>query len=376
MKNNVDRKLLFNPGPATTTDSVKLAQVVSDICPRESEFKKLTANIRSDLLKIIYAKDDEYMTVMFCGSGTSIMESVISSVVNYEEQLLIIINGAYGKRMQNIAELHSIDSVIIEFKHWEPIDFKKVELLLEQNKKIGTIAMVHHETTSGILNSIKEFSNLCCKFNKISILDAISSYAGLNINIQNTPIDFLLSTSNKCIQGMPGISFSICNKKKLESLSLIKPRSYYLSLYDEYINVDKNGESRFTPPVQVLYALRRAIDEYFNEGAQNRFIRYQNNMKLLRQGLRSLGFHFLVDKKHESGILLTIKEPTNSNYNFQAMHDFLYDRGITVYPGKIMHNNTFRLAVIGDLKKKDIQKFLMELKSYLIKSSVYENLYT
>ena len=298
MKNNLDRKLLFNPGPATTTDSVKLAQVVSDICPREDEFKKLTENIRSDLLKIINAKDDEYMTVMFCGSGTSIMESVISSVVGYEEQLLIIINGAYGRRIQQIAEVHSIESVIVEFKHWEPIDFKKVELVLEQNKKIGTIAMVHHETTSGILNSIEEFSNLSCKYNKISILDAISSYAGLNINIQNTPIDFLLSTSNKCIQGMPGISFSVCNKKKLEILSFIKPRSYYLSLYDEYINVDKNGESRFTPPVQVLYALRKAIDEYFTEGAQNRFIRYQNNMKLLRQGLSNLGFHFLVDQKY------------------------------------------------------------------------------
>ena len=376
MKNNLDRKLLFNPGPATTTDSVKLAQVVSDICPREDEFKKLTENIRSDLLKIINAKDDEYMTVMFCGSGTSIMESVISSVVGYEEQLLIIINGAYGRRIQQIAEVHSIESVIVEFKHWEPIDFKKVELVLEQNKKIGAIAMVHHETTSGILNSIEEFSNLSCKYNKKSILDAISSYAGLNINIQNTPIDFLLSTSNKCIQGMPGISFSVCNKKKLEILSFIKPRSYYLSLYDEYINVDKNGESRFTPPVQVLYALRKAIDEYFTEGAQNRFIRYQNNMKLLRQGLSNLGFHFLVDQKYESGILLTIKEPTNSNYNFQDMHDNLYEKGITIYPGKILDNRTFRLAIIGDLYEEDIIIFINELELFLKASTIYENLYS
>jgi|TARA_B100000315_G_scaffold12161_1_gene11608 2-aminoethylphosphonate aminotransferase len=376
MNRDIERKILLNPGPATTTDTVKMAQIVPDICPRENDFKELMASIRTDLLKIINAKDDEYVTVLFGGSGTSVMESSISSVVDYNKSLLIIINGAYGKRMEDIAKSYSIDYISLEYKWGEPISFDEVEKNINENSKIGYMAMVHHETTTGILNSIKKFSELGKKYNKKLIIDTISSYAGIDIDINNTPVDYLMSTSNKCIQGMPGIGFLICNKKEIIKLKNIKPRCFYLSLYDEYSHIKKTGESRFTPPVQVIYALRHAIDEMFAEGLLNRYQRYQDNMNLLRSGLKELGFRFLLEKENESGILVSIKEPTVSSYSFEKMHDYLYENGITIYPGKLINNNTFRLAIIGDLQKKDIQKVIMKLKYYLNRLAPLGNIYS
>ena len=344
MKINIKnvRKLLFNPGPATTTDSVKISQVVPDICPRENEFKDVTASIRKDLLKVVHTNESNSLAVLIGGSGTAAMEATIGSVLNDKSSLLIIINGAYGKRMNDIAKVYSIKSVCLEYKWGEKINFNDVENILINNKSITHIAMVHHETTTGILNSIQKFSLLGKKYNKKLILDAISSYAGMEIDLNETPIDYLMSTSNKCLQGMAGIGFVICNKKAIKQLNSYVPKSYYLNLYDEYICNKNTGESRFTPPVQVLYALRCAIDEFFEEGLDNRYLRYKDNMIIMRKGLLKLGFKFLLGEKDESMILLTLIEPTNPKFNFQEMHDFLYTNGITIYPGKISHDNTFR----------------------------------
>jgi 2-aminoethylphosphonate aminotransferase len=376
MNKDIERKILLNPGPATTTDTVKMAQVIPDICPREKEFGELMAEIRKDLLKIVNANQEKYSTVLFGGSGTAVMESVVSSVTSKEKTLLILINGAYGDRMKKIAETYSIPYRILEYEWGKTINFSKVESYLKSNLDVGYIAMVHHETTTGIINSIESFSELGKKYGHTLILDAISSYAGVPIDLEKTPIDFIMSTSNKCIQGMPGLGFIICNKKKIYNLKKIQPRSFYLSLYDEYINVTKTGQSRFTPPVQVIYALRKAIDELFVEGVKNRYKRYHDNMNFLRKGLKDLGFKFLLKEECESGILLSIIEPTASSYSFEKMHDYFYENGITIYPGKLINNNTFRLAIIGDLQKKDLQKIVMEFKSFLIKSSLYENIYS
>lgn len=369
------RKLLFNPGPSTTTQNVKLSQVVSDICPREKDFIKLTNNLRKDLLKIVNKNNNDYTSVLFGGSGTAAMEATISSVVDRESSLLIIINGAYGKRMESIAKLHSIDYVTIEYKWGKSINFEEVERAIINNSRIRYIAMVHHETTTGILNDIQKFSNIGRKYNKKLIIDTISSFAGIEINLKKTPIDYLMSTSNKCIQGMAGISFVIFKKDEIPHLEKIKPRSYYLSLYDEYMNVKSSGESRFTPPVQVAYALRSAIDEFFNEGLMNRYERYKHNYSLLREGLSQLGFKFLLNAKDEAGILLAIKQPTNLNYSFTDLHDYLFEHNITIYPGKITDNDTFRLSIIGDLYEKDIDFLIKKLNSFLISRSLNGNLY-
>tara|TARA_B110000008_G_C16618835_1_gene423635 strand:- start:98 stop:628 length:531 start_codon:yes stop_codon:yes gene_type:complete len=174
---------------------------------------------------------------------------------------------------------------------------------------------------------------------------------------------------------MAGISFVIFKKDEIPHLEKIKPRSYYLSLYDEYMNVKSSGESRFTPPVQVAYALRSAIDEFFNEGLMNRYERYKHNYSLLREGLSQLGFKFLLNAKDEAGILLAIKQPTNLNYSFTDLHDYLFEHNITIYPGKITDNDTFRLSIIGDLYEKDIDFLIKKLNSFLISRSLNGNLY-
>ena len=202
MNKHIQRKVLLNPGPATTTDTVKMAQIVPDICPREKEFSDLMMGIMNDLLKITNGHKGEYKTVLFGGSGTAAMESVISSVIPKNKTLLILINGAYGVRMQKISETYLIPHKILEYDWGTRIDFNEVDTYLKSNSDIGYIAMVHHETTTGILNSIENFSILGKKFGHTLILDAISSYAGVPIDLIDTPIDFLMSTSNKCIQGM------------------------------------------------------------------------------------------------------------------------------------------------------------------------------
>ena len=362
----IKRNILLNPGPATTSDNVKFAQVVPDICPREVEFITLMKGIRVDLLKIINADFDMYTSVLFGGSGTSIMESVIASVVDKEKQIVILINGAYGERMKKIAGTYKIHYKAFEYEWGTPIDFNEVEIYLKVNPNVCYIAMVHHETTTGILNPIKKLSEIGIKYNCDTILDAISSYAGMPIDFNETPVDYLMSTSNKCIQGMAGLAFAICNIMKIKNLKNIKSRSYYLSLYDQYDYFEKTGQMRFTPPVQVTYALKQAVKDLFNEGLEARFSRYFNNWKILKDGLINIGFKLLLKPEHESNILITIMEPSNPEYKFKVMHDLLYRNGFTIYPGKLKNDKTFRLSIIGDIDQNDINNFLKCLKRVLI----------
>ena len=225
--------------------------------------------------------------------------------------------------------------------------------------------MVHRETTTGIINSIENFSELGKKYGHSLILDAISSYAGVPIDLETTPIDYLISTSNKCIQGMAGLAFVISSKSELVRLKDIPPRSFYLSLYDQYDYIEKTGQMRFTPPVQIIYALRQAIDEYFEEGKESRYNRYTENWQTLRSGLKQLGFKLLLNPEDESHILLTVIEPDNPKYDFDKMHDLLYEKGFTIYPGKVGGQRTFRLANMGAINPTDINMFLIGMANVL-----------
>jgi len=323
------------------------------------------SEVRDGLLEIIKANPKNYDAILFGGSGTAVMEATICSVIPNDRSLLIIINGAYGERMKEIAETYSISYDVIEYDWGRPIDFKEVYNYLEVNQNIEFVAMVHHETTTGILNSIKNFSMIKSLYGKTLILDAISSFAGIPIDINETPVDFLMSTSNKCIHGMPGLAFVLCEHSQLEKTKYLSRRSFYLSLYDQYKSMNYSGEMRFTPPVQVIYALKQAINEYFVEGGLNRYNRFKANAELLRDGLKMLGFKLLLDSKDESNILVTVLEPNHSKFDFDTMHDLLYEKGITIYPGKIKQTNSFRLSNIGDLSIKDINFFLKSLKNVL-----------
>ncbi|MGE5329447.1 MAG: 2-aminoethylphosphonate aminotransferase [Deltaproteobacteria bacterium] len=358
---SVKRNILLNPGPATTTDSVKFAQVVPDICPREKVFGDLMESISTDITTIA-GGDSKYTTILFGGSGTSAMDAVINSTMPMNKSILIINNGAYGQRMVEIARAYNINCVELKYE-WDRLPcIEDIETALRNNPDIHAISMVHHETTSGLLNPIEKIGCLAQQYNKVFIVDTISSFAGVSFDIKKCNIDFMMSTSNKCIQGMAGISFVICRNEVLEKIKDYPRRSYYLSLYDQYIYFLKNHQMRFTPPVQTLYALRKAIDELFEEGISKRCERYTDNWKTLRCGLIELGYKIMTEPENESHILLTVHYPENPEFDFDKLHDALYEKGFTIYPGKIGKKNTFRLANMGAINSCDIKDFLTALK--------------
>lgn len=358
------RNILLNPGPATTTDSVKMAQVVPDICPREREFGDVMEYISDSLTKIAQG-DDDYTTILFAGSGTAAVDAIINSVVPHNTKILVVNNGAYGERMVKIAHAYAIDVEELFYPWGTYPNLEDIEKKLQTIPEISCISMVHHETTTGMLNPVQEVGNLANKYNKIFIVDTISSFAGIPFSIKDYHIDFMASTSNKCIQGMAGCAFIIAKKESLEKTATIEPRSFYLNLYQQYKYFIKTKQMQFTPPVQILYALKKAIEEFFEESAEARHNRYLQNWTILTNGMKELGFKKLLPDEQESHILTTFHYLNNPNFDFDILHDKLYSKGFTIYPGKIGKKDTFRLANMGALHSNDMYNFCTALKTVL-----------
>lgn len=361
-KMNIKRNILLNPGPATTTDTVKLAQVVADICPREKEFGDLMEYVSTELTSIV-ADADKYTTILFGGSGTAVVESILTSVVPHDKSVLIVNNGAYGKRMCQIASRYKMDFVEFQSSPIEPIDLEKLENEIKSNNTISHLAVIHNETTTGLLNNLDYLGAIAKKYNLELIVDAMSSYAAIPIDMQKQNISYLAASSNKNIQGMAGVGFVIAKKSSLESLKDITPRTFYLSLYEQYENFIKTHQMRFTPPVQTLYALKQAIIEAKEEGIENRYKRYSKSWKTLTDALKEKNLSYLVDDKYHSKIITSIHIP--NGVDFDAMHDYFYEKDFTIYPGKVAEFDTFRVANIGQIDSKDMQEFIKLLKEYL-----------
>lgn len=361
----IKRNILLNPGPATTTNTVKNAQVVPDICPREQEFGKVMEFVSKGLTDIV-ADNDEYTTILFGGSGTAAVEAMISSISD-DGTLLVINNGAYGKRICEMAEIYGLNYLEYKSPTDEAIDLKKLDSIIQEREKISPVtnlAVIHHETTTGILNDIGAIGEICSKYNINLIVDAMSSFAGMPIDMKKMNIKFLASSSNKCIQGMAGVSFVIAEKKAVEKSKNIKPRNLYLNLYKQYEYFKQNYQMRFTPPVQTLYALQQAIIEAQKETIEKRNERYKRCCKVLWNGLEEIGLKKLVSEKDSSMLLTTIIEPESDQYDFEELHDFLYKNGITIYPGKVSSKRTFRIANIGEIYPEDMEKVIIKLKEY------------
>lgn len=358
----VKRNILLNPGPATTTDSVKYAQVVADICPREKEFGDLMEYVSTELTKIV-AKPKNYTTVLFGGSGTAVVESVLSSVVPHDKKVLIVNNGAYGKRMTQIADAYGMNYIEFKSSPVKPIDLKQLENTIKKNKGISHLAVIHNETTTGLLNNLDDLGAIAKKFNVELIVDAMSSYAAIPIDMKKQNIDYLCASSNKNIQGMAGVGFVVSKVSSLQKLKDIKPRSFYLNLFAQYENFMKSHQMRFTPPVQTLYSLKQAIKEAKKEGVENRYKRYSKSWKVLTKSLKQMNLKYLVEDKYHSRIITSIMIP--KDVDFDDMHDFFYEKGFTIYPGKVEDFNTFRIANIGEIDYKDMQGFIKLFKKYL-----------
>lgn len=360
----IKRNVLLNPGPATTTDSVKFAQVVPDICPRETEFGMLMEFVCEELTHFV-ADPQHYTTVLFGGSGTAAVEAILSSAIG-TGSVVIINNGAYGKRMCQIAEVYGLAFHEFRSAPDQPVELNMLEQwIINAPCKVSHLAVVHNETTTGLLNDIEAIGELCRRHQIEMIVDAMSSYGAVPIRMREMNIAFLAASSNKNLQGMPGVSFVIANRDCLNRLKLVRSRSYYLNLYEQYAYFSETRQMRFTPPVQTLYALEQAIKELKQEGIAARYARYCKSWDTLASGIRRLGLTHLVQEEHHSKIVTSIVEPDCDEYDFQHMHDFFYDKGFTIYPGKLGRLNTFRVANIGDITFKDIEAFLELLEEYL-----------
>lgn len=317
---------LLTPGPLTTTEAVK-KEMLFDRCTWDDEYKSITQKIRKELLDIGNVHEEDYTAVLMQGSGTFAVESVITSTVGEKDKLLIIANGAYGERIGQIAEHISLNHVIYNNEYDEHPDMDKVKEILDKDTEITHIAMVHCETTTGILNPIEDLSVIAKEYNKTLIIDAMSSFGGIPIDIKALGIDYLISSANKCIQGVPGFGFVIAKKEKLEKCKGIS-RSLSLDLYDQYKGMDKDGKWRFTSPTHVVAAFSKALDELKEEGGvEGRYNRYKNNNLVLRKKLKEIGIESYIEEEKQSPIITTFAFPTDA-FSFNEFYSFIKERGL------------------------------------------------
>ena len=359
----VRREVLLNPGPATTTDSVKYAQICADICPREKEFGDVMTWVANEL-SLFVGKKGTVETVFFGGSGTAADEAMISSCIPDSGKLLVIDNGAYGLRMAKMADVYKLNYEVYENSGFLPLDIEKVkEKLLEG--KFTHLAVVYHETTTGLLNPVPELGRFCHKNNITTIVDAVSAYAAIPIDMDRDGIDFMASTSNKNIQGMAGIGLVFCRKEALEKIKSYPMRNYYLNIWDQYQYFLKTKQTRFTPPVQTFYSLRQAIIEARIETIEGRYARYIACWEELVKSIKRLNLKMLVPEHVQSKLITAIVEPESAKYNFEEFHDLSRSKGFTIYPGKLSNANTFRIANIGDIKPEEMKQFTVILEEYI-----------
>ena len=362
----IKRAVLLNPGPATTTDTVKYAQVVTDICHRETDFSLIIQEICLKLTQIASSSEDAD-TILMGGSGTAAIESVLSSVFTHSDHAFVINNGAYGQRLCQILDCYDIAYTGYDSDPCQALNYEDIKVQLSKQPYSHLLA-VHHETTTGLLNDIGQLGDITQQYKLSFIVDAMSSFGAIPIDMKKMNIDYLISSSNKNIQGMAGIGIITARKAALNKLKKIPAKSFYLNLYQQYQSLSQTSIFRFTPPVQTIYALKQALIELEEEGLQNRYNRYISCWKTLMAGLTKLGLQTLVDEKDHSKLLTTIVEP--KYFNFNHCHDFLYQNGFTIYPGKVNNSNTFRIANIGDIRPADIELFLRFLETYLNDSHI------
>ncbi len=361
----VERKILLNPGPATTTQSVKEALVMPDVCPREESFCELYADVRRRLVALA-GDPDEIVAVTLVGSGTTALEAALATLVPEDGLVVIVDNGDYGTRLVEIARCDGIPHRAVEMGWGKPIDLEALDAELNQLAGRAThLCFVHHETSSGLLNPLDDLTALARRHRLSVIVDAMSSFGCLPIHVGRQGVDALVSSSNKCVQGMAGLGIVIATRQALEDVRGCKPRSFVLDLVAEHDHLIKTGQSRFTVPPQVVAALHRALIELEQEGVAGRQARYERSMQTLLAGLAELGFELLLDDSLQSRILVAIREPREAWYDFVDMHDALDREGFTIYPGKPGAQPNFRLAVLGAIDASDIERFLAALRRYL-----------
>ena len=343
--------ILLNPGPANTSRRVKAALVTPDLCHREPEFFDVMRECRTRLVSVLGAGTGT-TAIVFTGSGTAAVEATVCSAVPRDGRLLIVNNGVYGDRLARIAAAHGIGAEVLTYDVVTPVPPADVQAALRTHRDITHVALIHHETTTGLLNPVAEVARVAAAAGRRVIVDAMSSLFGEPLDVTADGIDFVMASANKCLQGIPGVSFVLARRTAVEALKGRPPRSVYLDLYNHYATQEQDN-TPFTPAVQVLHAMREALVELEEEGVKARIERYAENAAVLRAGMARLGFSILVPEGARSSILTTFRLLPGLTYD--PLHDAMKRRGYIIYAGQgAIRTYAFRVSNMGTLTPRDM----------------------
>ena len=356
--------ILLNPGPVNVSERVRRSLLEPDICHRESECSELLAGIRQKLIQIfVPGGESEYTAVILTGSGTAAVESAIMSSVPLGKRAMAINNGVYGQRLSSMMSTQRLGIADLKFEWGSPPDPERVNLALKQHPEVHTVAMVHHETTLGNINPVKEIAEIVDRHNRVFLVDSVSGLGGEPLDIAGPNIYMVAGAAQKCIQGFPGAAFVIVRKGFMERVMKYPKRCWYLNLAN-YYEEQERGSIPFTPAIQVYYAFHEALVELLEEGVKNRIQRFQRYATLIRQQMSSMGVNAVVPREYQSNTLSAFYLPDGMSYEW--LHDRLKERGYVIYAGQgQLESKIFRVANIGALADKDIEGFLEAFKEVL-----------
>jgi 2-aminoethylphosphonate-pyruvate transaminase len=357
-------KLLFTPGPLTTRPTVKQA-MLRDLGSRDREFLEVVGKIRRRLLALGKVADGSYEAVLMQGSGTFAIESVISSVLPRDGKLLVLINGTYGHRMAKIARTLGIATDTLVFPESRPVDPDETHQAVGRDPAITHVGTVHCETSTGIMNPVGEIGGVVKEHGRVFLVDAMSSFGGVPLSLAESGIDFLVSSANKCIQGVPGFAFVLARRALLLEAE-DRARSVSLDLVSQWKGLESDGQFRFTPPTHVLLAFWQALEELDQEGGIGaRAARYAANQKVLCEGMKELGFDAYLAPEHQSHIITSFRYPGHPNFDFSQFYERLSQKGFVIYPGKVSDADCFRIGTIGHIFPEDLKALIAAVRQTL-----------
>lgn len=362
-------KILFTPGPLTTSRTVKQA-MLRDLGSRDFEFIEIVRDIRRRLLDVGNVSDKDYEAMPLQGSGTFGLEAVLASTVPPDGEILVAINGAYGRRIAKIASVLKIPVHTLVYAENTYPELPAIDAALQENERISHVAAVHCETTSGIINPIREIGELVRKRNVVYFVDAMSSFGAVPIDLAECCIDYLVSSANKCIEGVPGFCFVLARRDTLLSTEGYA-RSLSFDLLVQWKGLESNGQFRFTPPTHSLLAFHQALLELEQEGGvEGRAARYRENYETLVAGMRSIGFKEYVDPDKQGFIITSFMYPDHPNFSFEKFYAGLNERNYVIYPGKVSDADCFRIGNIGRIFPTDVQDLLNAVRETLAEMNV------
>ena len=358
--------ILLNPGPVNVSERVRQALLQPDICHRESECAELILDIRQKLLKaFVPGEEDEYTAILLTGSGTAAVEAALLSSLPMGKRAMVITNGIYGERLSAMIKMHRLGVPDMKYDWGVAPNLEMIELAMIQHPEVYTVAMVHHETTLGFINPVKEIANMVDGKNRVFMLDSVSGLGGEALDIGGSHMYLVAGSAQKCIQGFPGASFVLVRKGFMEQVLKYPKRSWYLNLAN-YYDEQERGTIPFTPAVQVYYAFREALDELLEEGVSNRLQRFQGYASAIRSRMQQLGVKAVLPPEVQGNTLTAFHLPDGVTY--PQLHDGLKQAGYVIYAGQAqLEDKIFRVANIGALTNENIEGFLSAFQETLEK---------